>query len=148
MKYLLLAVMSLVIGTTIWHPLVIGCRTAVKSKADTAVLTGDWYLQPVLASDTATGKLPMLQFDLKGKTFTGFTGCNAMNGSFRLQGDTLQFNERLAMTKMMCEGYNEKDFIANLLRVNHYKIENGILWLMIDQSPVSKWVRKPGKQTV
>ena len=49
---------------------------------DTTTLAGTWFLQPVLISDTATGKIPRLQFNLSDRRFTGHTGCNNMSGTF------------------------------------------------------------------
>ncbi len=117
-------------------------------KADTATLAGNWVLQPVLASDTASGKIPTVSFDLTKNKFTGFTGCNRMSGSFMAKGNTLAINHQLILTKMFCEGYNEKEFITNLLRVNSFKIEGGVLQLMIDKTPISKWVRKTDNKLV
>jgi heat shock protein HslJ len=112
------------------------------SGQDTATLSGTWVLQPVLPSDTSTDKIPYIHFDLEKSEFSGFTGCNRMNGRLRLEGDRLTFDPNLSLTKMVCQGYNEKAFIANLLRVTRYKISEGILELRIDNLPVSKWVRK------
>ena len=125
--------------------------TVVQKKVplDSASIAGDWWLVPVLASDTAAGKLPQLRFELSGNKFSGFTGCNQMNGTFRVVSDQLQFDKDIRLTKIACEGYNEKEFLLNLLRVDHYRIKDGELWLMIDQTPVSKWMRKPdSKKTV
>ncbi|MBG9375818.1 META domain-containing protein [Panacibacter sp. DH6] len=105
-------------------------------------LEGSWQLQPVLASDTAAGKIPMLVFDLKSKKFQGNTGCNNMSGSFITSGDSLSFNEQILMTKMACAGYNEAGFIQSLTKVNHFKIEQGVLQLLQDQTILSKWIRK------
>lgn len=112
---------------------------------DTAVaatLEGSWQLQPVLPSDTAAGKIPTLVFDLTSKKFQGNTGCNSMNGSFYLAGDSLSFDEQIVMTRMACPGYNEKIFMENLIKTNRYKIETGILQLMQEQTILSKWIRK------
>ena len=113
-------------------------------KKDTASIEGDWILKPVLASDTATGKLPYIKFSLLQNTFTGFTGCNEMSGALFIKGYSLSFDQNLALTKIACEGYNEKEFINSLLRVNAYKIEDGILVLMDNKTPLSKWARKNG----
>jgi heat shock protein HslJ len=115
---------------------------------DSASIEGDWYLLPALASDTAAGKLPVIRLQLAQKRFSGSTGCNQMNGSFRILADQIQFDKDIALTKMECEGYNEKEFIINLLRVDHYKIRDAVLWLMIGQTPVSKWVRKPDNKKI
>ena len=94
----------------------------------------DWYKQA---------------FDLRTGKFSGFTGCNQMNGAFHVQGARLHFSEDITLTRMACEGYNEKEFVVNLLRVDHYEIRNGVLTLLIGQTPVSKWMRRPDvKRTV
>lgn len=110
--------------------------------AESASLSGNWILVPVLPSDTITGKIPSINFNLAGGKFTGFTGCNQMSGGFTQHGNKLSFNQQLIVTKILCQGYNEKQFIVNLLRVTDYKIENGILELMVGSTPISKWMRK------
>lgn len=107
-------------------------------------LNGEWYLMPALSSDTATGKLPFLRFDAKTNTFSGFTGCNQMSGYYSASGDILKFNQNISLSKKTCPGYNEKEFVSNLLRVDHYRITDGVLWLLIDQTPVARWTRRPG----
>lgn len=110
--------------------------------ADTS-LEGSWQLQPVLASDTASGKLPRLNFDLSKGEFSGNTGCNSMRGSFAVKNDNLAFKQDMITTKMACPGYNEKAFIENLHRTNRFTIKEGVLQLMNNNSVLSKWVR-PG----
>lgn len=105
-------------------------------------LEGAWQLQPVLPSDTATGKIPTLVFDLNSKKFQGNTGCNNISGSFYLANDSLSFNEQILMTKMACPGYNEEGFIQSLTKTNRYTIEKGVLQLMQEQTILSKWIRK------
>jgi len=116
--------------------------------SDTAI-SGKWYLQPVLASDVATGKLPAIDFNLLKNVFSGNTGCNSMRGSFKLMGTKLIFDKQIITTKMACIGYDEDVFIKNLLRTNQYKIEKGVLILMMDHTELSRWVRnaKPAKKT-
>lgn len=112
------------------------------TSASDTTLAGTWVLQPVLASDTASGRLPSLTFDLASKKFTGNTGCNSMGGLFFVNGDSLAFSEQMVMTRKACEGYNEKAFIDNLSKTNRYKIVDGLLQLMSDQTILSKWTRK------
>lgn len=115
---------------------------------DTTKLGGQWFLQPVLASDTATGKIPRLVLDLSTKRFTGNTGCNNMSGQFDFTDSTLQFNQRIITTKMACVGYNEKEFLETLLRTNSYKLQNGTLILLFDQTELSRWTRKVAPKPV
>ena len=112
----------------------------VSDENDTT-LAGTWMLQPTLPSDTATGKVPTLTFNLSSKKFSGNTGCNEMSGHFFINGDSLTFDENIITTRKACEGYNEKAFIGNLIKTNRYKIEDGVLQLMSDQTILSKWKR-------
>ena len=109
--------------------------------SDTDKLDGKWVLLPVLPSDTATGKVPFITFDVKKLRFSGNTGCNSMSGRFSVSGKSLHIDSNMITTKMACPGYNEKAFLKNLLRVNGYKFEDGVLVLMFDGTELSRWVR-------
>jgi len=112
-------------------------KEAVKNET----LAGDWQLQPVLASDTASGRIPKLNFDLKNNRVSGNTGCNSFGGSFVLKGDGLIFSSNMISTKMACPGYNEKIFLDNLLKTNRYEIKQGVLQLMYNTTILSNWTR-------
>ena len=119
-------------------------NTLVTKYADTTTLNGKWYLQPLLASDTATGKLPVLEINLPAAKFSGNTGCNNMRGSFQKTDTSLVFNPNIITTKMLCTGYNEAAFIKSLLHTNTYKLEKDVLILLFDATELSRWTRKPG----
>jgi len=112
---------------------------------DTTTLAGIWFLQPVLASDTAAGKTPFLRFDIGKTRISGNTGCNSLNGAFWFsdKDSSLSFNEKFVTSKMVCTGYDEKAFLKSLLSTNHYRLWKGMLILMVDQTELSRWVRKP-----
>lgn len=122
-----------------------GAQAGKKTAPDPGVISGEWFLQPVLPSDTVTGRIPNINFDLAKKKFKGFTGCNDMSGSFQASGDVLSFDKDIVTTKIACGGFNEKDFIANMLRVDHYQLKDGVLVLLIDKTPISRWLRKTNK---
>ena len=113
-----------------------------KAIKDTTKLGGLWFLQPVLASDTATGKIPRIILDLSSRGFSGNTGCNEMKGTFEYTDSSLTFNQHITTTKMNCVGYNEKAFLETLLRTNRYRLENGMLILLFDRTELSRWTRK------
>lgn len=118
----------------------------VKAAPDTTTLGGVWYLQPVLASDTAAGKTPTLKLDLAKSRFAGNTGCNSMHGQFWFSNtdSSLSFSDKIATTKMACPGYNEPAFMKSLKNVSHYRLHNGILTLLSDNNTeLSRWMRKP-----
>jgi heat shock protein HslJ len=114
--------------------------------ADTFSINGAWFLQPVLASDTATGNIPTLIFNLEKNKFSGNTGCNNMNGSFKKTDSSLVFDENIETTRMVCAGYNEDAFIKSLLRTNKYKFDNGVLVLLFESTELSRWTRRPEKE--
>lgn len=114
--------------------------------ADTSSLNGQWFLQPILASDTAAGRIPELRFNLSSHSFSGNTGCNTMRGSFGKTDTSLVFNQNMVLTKMACTGYDEAAFIKSLLRTNRYKFEKGVLVLMFDATEISRWSRKPDRK--
>ena len=119
---------------------------AMSAVRDTFSINGAWFLQPVLASDTATGNIPTLIFNLEKNNFSGNTGCNNMNGNFLKTDTSLVFNEKIMTTKMACPGYNEGAFLNSLLRTNGYKFDNGVLILLFDATELSRWTRRPEKE--
>jgi heat shock protein HslJ len=132
----------LVVGSTTIHTTNNKAFSRASIMADTS-LNGEWFLQPVLASDTAAGKYPSIRFNEAKGTFTGHTGCNRMSGTFNRTDTSLVFNERIALTKMICTGYNEAAFIKTLLNTNRYKREDSVLVLMFNQTELSRWTKKP-----
>lgn len=121
-------------------------ETAAAAPTDTATLAGRWVLEPQLASDTASGRIPEIIFNTADSSFAGNNGCNRMSGRYSLRADTLVFDERIITTKMACMGYNEKPFMDNLIRTNRYKIENGKLMFLNNETVISTWVRYTEKE--
>ncbi len=113
---------------------------------DSTTLNGEWFLQPVLPSDTATGRIPTLVINLNKSSFSGNTGCNRMSGTFTRTDTSFQFSDKIMLTKMACPGYNEKEFIESLLRATRYKFDNGVLVFLQDMTELSRWTRKIEQQ--
>lgn len=116
-----------------------------KKRADSASIAGMWYLLPVLPSDTATGKIPTLSFNLKKSQFSGNDGCNDISGTFALADDKLSFSDNIKGTRIECKGYDEKTFLHNLLLTSNYKIEDSILMLMNGKTVLSTWSKTNSK---
>jgi heat shock protein HslJ len=113
---------------------------------DTTSLGGRWFLQPVLPSDTATGKTPWLDLNLDLARFTGNTGCNSMHGKFYFSktDSSLAFNDKIAISGMACSGYNEPAFLKSLKNTVRFKLHKDTLTLIgDDHSELSRWLRKP-----
>lgn len=120
--------------------------TETPQPKDTSTLGGTWYLQPVLASDTAAGKIPWLKLNLAASRFTGNTGCNSMHGKFWFSNSdsSLSFDDKFGLSKMACTGYNEPAFLKSLGNTTHYKLHNGTLTLVgNNRTELSRWIRHP-----
>ena len=107
----------------------------------TKSLSGKWNLIPALPADTATGKIPFLNFDTSSRKMNGNTGCNNISGAYAATSDGLSFSENIISTRMACPGYDEVAFMKNLLRVNGYQIKSDTLELMADAAPLSYWLK-------
>jgi heat shock protein HslJ len=120
--------------------------SAAAAAPDTTSLGGPWYLQPVLPSDTATGKAAFFVLDVTKSRFSGNTGCNTMRGEFwySKNDSSLAFSDKIATTRMACPGYNEPAFMKSLKNTTHYRLRNNTLTLLAeDNSELSRWLRKP-----
>ena len=102
---------------------------------------GKWKLIPAMPSDTATGKIPVLNFYTQEKRVTGNTGCNNFSGTFDIDKNNLTFNHDFVSTKMACPGYDEEAFERNLLRTNSFEINGDTLVLKVSQTPLSYWIK-------
>ena len=66
---------------------------------------------------------------MNSSNFTGFTGCNAINGNLLSKGEgKLQFSAVTAETKK-CEAKKEGEFLQLLRTTSGYSIENNKLYL-------------------
>jgi heat shock protein HslJ len=111
---------------------------------DTTTLGGRWYLQPVLPSDTATGKIPWLDLNLALSSFSGNTGCNSMHGKFYFSkaDNSLAFSDKIAISKMACPGFNELAFLKSLRNTARFKLRRDtLIFTGDDHSELSRWIR-------
>ena len=59
-------------------------------------------------------------------------GCNNYNGSFELSGNRIEFDERIASTRMLCDNSSIEDAYLKAIAGNkfNYQISNNQLFLM------------------
>jgi len=74
------------------------------------------------------GGLPLLHFLDDGK-LSGFSGCNDFSGNFSLEGTGISLDPG-AMTKKMCLGTGEQDFITALAKAGDMIIGKDKLTLL------------------
>ncbi|MCX2681673.1 META domain-containing protein [Galbibacter sp. EGI 63066] len=92
-----------------------------------------WVLEKINGNDITkedfSKELPTMEINSTANTFSGFAGCNRMNGSLFSEKELLRFTN-IATTKMMCEPANkEPEFIKALQSGTTYKIANNRLML-------------------
>lgn len=97
------------------------------------LLTGNsWALSSLMGEgldmNQFPGGIPSLDFLADGK-LSGFSGCNNFSGNFLLEGAGLEVDPG-AMTKKMCSGTGEQDFISALSNVGDLKISKDKLILL------------------
>lgn len=108
-----------------------------------AKMNGKWTLIPAMDSDTASGHIPDIQFDVKEGKFSGNTGCNRMTGSYIVtDSNTIHFSKKMVTTRLFCAGYNESAFLQNLIRIDNYKFRKGMLIFSVGKVEVFRWKRK------
>ena len=87
---------------------------------------------------------PMLNIQSGDHTVNGTTGCNRLNGTYEVAGDSIRFDE-IITTKMACKGDTENQFLKALRKVNIYKVENEQLMLMDDEKTLLLFDKATGE---
>jgi heat shock protein HslJ len=98
--------------------------------SDTAVLNGTWELNyitgPRIAFDGLyPEKKPTITFDVAAGKISGNTSCNSFNGKLNVDGNKINFNDPMAMTRMMCQGQGETTFLETLKKINSWSVSDG-----------------------
>jgi len=110
-----------------------------------SLLTGNsWALSSLMGkgldmSQFSSG-IPSLSFMDDGK-LAGFSGCNNFSGNFSLENTGLELDPG-AMTKKMCPGTGESDFISTLGKVSDMKIGKDKLTLLDGTTELMSFVPK------
>lgn len=97
---------------------------------DTAVLNGTWELNyitgPRIAFDGLyPEKRPTITFDVAAGKISGNTSCNSFNGKLNVDGNKINFNDPMAMTRMLCQGQGETTFLESLKKINSWSVSDG-----------------------
>lgn len=92
-----------------------------------------WVLETLNANqitkESFKKDLPLMEINTASNLFTGYAGCNRMNGKLFFEQGVLRFIN-IATTKMMCKPSNkESEFLKALQSNTTYKIENNRLRL-------------------
>lgn len=109
-----------------------------QAKPQKPTLHGSWELEKVYgAKEPFTHLFPQAKptavFDLRTNTVNGNNGCNSYNGPISLRTNTLTISD-LVSTKKLCPGVNEQLFMTTIKMTNSYRIDDGKLILMMDDT--------------
>ena len=98
------------------------------------------------SEDRLPEKRPWLRFTDKEGRVSGFSGCNNVMGSYRVEGDGLQLGQ-LAGTQMFCQDTAalERAFLDALLAVTGYRIDGDKLVLTANGAPLATFVATPDR---
>lgn len=110
-----------------------GCASMKKGNSSekeqdvAATLAGTWvldlipYPQGTIDSLYASRK-PELTFEPATGRFSGYNGCNNINGPLVGDQKSISFKGDIAMTKMGCSGQGEAVFMEHLKKINRYNV--------------------------
>ena len=111
-----------------------GC---ISSRQSISEVNGNWQLVMFPSgtktlSEIFTMNRPELR--MEDGRISGSTGCNRINGTYTLSGNSIQFGSNIAVTKMGCPNYDEGVFLDAFNRINKYQIRNNELMLLHDST--------------
>ena len=109
------------------------CNSTKKTSGnmtDISALNGTWELNyitgPRIAFDGLyPEKKPTITFDVSISKVMGNTSCNNFNGKLNVTGNKINFNDPMAMTRMMCQGQGETTFMETLKKVDSWTVTDG-----------------------
>ena len=106
-----------------------GCSSGNKV---TELIEGRWSVISLLGKTITTDEtekgFPSINFGENGKFF-GSTGCNNYTGFFNINGNSISMNPG-SMTKMMCPGNVEQNFLNAIKQTRNFKFNGDKLILL------------------
>lgn len=116
--------------------LLAACRMQPEPDA-AALLDREWRLVERAGVAVTLPRPPTLRLERDEARASGHGGCNRYFGSYTLAADGLAFG-RMGSTMMACvEGMDvERDYLADLVRVTHWRVVEGRLQLLAAGRPL------------
>lgn len=121
------------ISVTILILLFTGCGSSTNLNPLAALTGKSWVLSSFLGAEPDRSKfvtgVPTLNF-LDGGRLAGFAGCNNFSGEFELgEAGYIQLDIG-AVTRKVCPGNAENEYLAEFEKAKNFKLENEKLTLM------------------
>ncbi len=121
---------------------------AMNATSSTQQLDGTWELtyisgRKITFDGLYPEKKPFIKFDATNQRVSGSTSCNSFTGKLVADGTKINFNEAMAMTRMLCPGEGEQAFLDVLKTVNGYALTDAnTLTFLIGDTAVMRFSRK------
>lgn len=120
----------IIISTTITN-----CKSVSEKNHDNSITEKYWKLKTLYGQEVKMEENQKREIFITLKTkenrFTGFAGCNTINGGYILEeGNRVKFNKVIS-TRMFCPNTNESKFLKAINATDNYTIKNNILSLNV-----------------
>lgn len=99
----------------------------------------DWMAGIYMDSVTFMKGIPTLELYPKDSSVLGHTGCNQLNGKIVLSANNGLRFDKLATTKMFCQGAYEPVFLDNLTKTTRYVREDLMLLFLQDDMVIMRF---------
>ena len=107
----------------------VSCNASKTQKGDSvSKLEGTWELNYITGPRITfeglyPNKKPTINFDIKENRVSGNNSCNSFTGKLVVTGNKIDFNQPMAVTKMMCmDGQGEQVFMSTLPKITSYDV--------------------------
>ena len=107
----------------------VSCNASKTQKGDSvSKLEGTWELNYITGPRITfeglyPNKKPTINFDIKESRVSGNNSCNSFTGKLVVTGNKIDFNQPMAVTKMMCmDGQGEQVFMSTLPKITSYDV--------------------------
>ncbi|WPR75440.1 META domain-containing protein [Algoriphagus sp. NG3] len=122
--------------------ILMGCSSTKTSNPLKILTSKSWELSSLMGKgldmNQYTAGIPTLHF-LEGGKLSGYSGCNNFSGNFSLEESGIKLDPG-AITKKMCPGSAEEDFITALNKVGDLKISREKLILLDGSTELMSFV--------
>jgi heat shock protein HslJ len=108
-------------------------------------LVGRWMLiaineQSVSEEIFAEG-IPYIEIKEKDRIFSGFTGCNLIQGQYNISGNTIAIG-KIISSKRYCENIPEQSFLEALEQSEAYSINGTALYLINKETRLLGFIKQ------
>ena len=107
-------------------------------------IVGRWKLialnEQSVSEENFKDGIPYIEIKEKDQIFSGFTGCNVIQGQYVISGNTIAIG-KIISSKRYCEGIPENAFLEALEQIETYNLEGKTLFMLKDESRLLRFIK-------